>query len=52
MTRTGDRGRPFQLSAYPQTNLVQRYRVWAGVYVAGFFLLGSATLWLFNVRFG
>ncbi|OGI44010.1 MAG: hypothetical protein A2V92_06610 [Candidatus Muproteobacteria bacterium RBG_16_65_31] len=49
---TNDSSRPYILSAYPQADIVKRYRLWAGLYGAGFFLLGGAGVWLFNTRFG
>jgi len=49
---TNDSSRPYILSAYPQADIVKRYQLWAGLYGAGFFLLGSAGGWLFNTRFG
>ncbi|MFQ5995142.1 MAG: GIDE domain-containing protein [Acidiferrobacterales bacterium] len=52
LTRTNNRRRPFLLSAYPQAEIINRYRRWAALYGAGFFVLGTATVWLFNTRFG
>jgi hypothetical protein len=52
ISRTGDRARPFLLSAFPQSELITRYRIWAGLYFAGFFFLGCTALWVFNERFG
>lgn len=48
---TGDPSRPYLLSAYPQSRLIQRYRRGALGYVLLFFAAGSAALWLFNARF-
>ncbi|MDH3669889.1 MAG: E3 ubiquitin ligase family protein [Gammaproteobacteria bacterium] len=52
MTRTNDRTRPYIISAYPQEDLVKSYHRWAMLYGVGFFVLGSAGLWLFNTRLG
>ncbi|MFQ5935061.1 MAG: GIDE domain-containing protein [Acidiferrobacterales bacterium] len=52
MTRPAERRRPYLLSAYPQTDLIKRYRQWAAVYGVAFFLLGSAAAWLLTNRFG
>jgi hypothetical protein len=52
LTRTNDRNRPFLLSAFPQRDLIKRYRLWALLYGAGFFALSSAGIWLSNTRFG
>lgn len=52
LSRTDDTRRPYILSAHPQAHLVKRYRVTAALYGAGFFLLGVATVWVFNTRFG
>jgi hypothetical protein len=43
--------RPFLLSAYPQHHLAQRYRLGTALYLALFFLAGSAAVWVFNTRF-
>ncbi len=43
--------RPFLLSAYPQRQLARRYRLGTALYVALFFLAGSAAVWVFNTRF-
>jgi hypothetical protein len=50
--RTGDRSRPFLLSAHPQSRLARRYRWQAILGSAGFFAAGALALWLFNTRFG
>lgn len=52
LSRTSDTRRPYILSAYPQAHLVKRYRMAAALYGTGFFLLGIAAVWAFNVRFG
>ena len=52
MTAAGDRKRPYLLSAHGQSALVKHYRLWLILYGLGFFVAGSAALWLFNVRFG
>ncbi len=52
LSRTDDTRRPYILSAYPQAHLVQRYRVTAALYGAGFLLLGIVAVWLFNTCFG
>ena len=46
LTRTNDRNRPFLLSAFPQRDLIKRYRLWALLYGAGLFALSSAGIWL------
>lgn len=43
--------RPFLLSAYPQRDLAQRYRLGTALYLVLFFLAGSAAVWVFNTRF-
>jgi len=48
----GDRTRPFLLSAFPQETLIRRYAVRALLTGSGFFLAGSAAVWIYNVRFG
>ena len=52
LAQTGDRARPFLLSAYPQSELIARLRLRAGAHLAGFFALGCSALWVFNARFG
>lgn len=52
LARPADRQRPFLLSAYRQTHLVKRYRVWAVAYGVGFFVLSILAVWVFNTRFG
>lgn len=37
MSRTGDRTRPYLLSAYSQSDLIKRHRIWAGLHLAVFF---------------
>lgn len=51
LAQAHDSGRPYILSAFPQTQLVKRYRLYSLLYSAGFFLLGVAAVWLFNMRF-
>ena len=51
LARPADR-RPFLLSAYRQTHLVKRYRIWAAAYGIGFFALSILAVWAFNTRFG
>jgi hypothetical protein len=48
---TRDRSRPYILSAFTQKELAGRYRLWAMLYAGGCFLLGIATVWVFNARF-
>jgi E3 Ubiquitin ligase len=48
---TRDRARPYILSAFTQSEIVKRFRRWAMLYAAGCFLLGLATVWVFNARF-
>lgn len=43
--------RPFLLSAYPQRHLARRYRLGTALYLALFFLAGSAAVWVYNARF-
>jgi hypothetical protein len=52
LARPADRRRPFLLSAYRQTHLIKRYRIWAVAYGIGFFALSILAVWVFNVRFG
>ncbi len=49
---THDRARPFILSAFPQRQLVQRYRWAAALYGAGLFVFGAVGIWMFHARFG
>lgn len=46
-----DRHRPYILSAFTQTELATRYRLWALLHGVGFFVFGAMALWLFNLRF-
>ncbi len=48
---TRDRSRPYILSAFTQTELAKRYRLRAMLYAGGCFLLGLATVWVFNAKF-
>jgi len=48
---THDRHRPYILSAFTQTEIARRYRLWALLYAAGCFLLGLAAVWVFNAKF-
>jgi hypothetical protein len=48
---TRDRSRPYILSAFTQKELAGRYRLWAMVYAGACFLLGLATVWIFNAKF-
>ncbi|MDX1488402.1 MAG: GIDE domain-containing protein [Acidiferrobacterales bacterium] len=52
LARPADRQRPFLLSAYRQTHLIKRYRIWAVAYGAGFVALSTLAVWVFNTRFG
>jgi hypothetical protein len=52
LTHPRDGQRPFILSAWPQKDLIARKRRYAALYGAGFFALGIAAVWLYNVRFG
>lgn len=45
-----DRRRPFILSAYREDEIVQRYRWYAILLASGFLGLGSAAIWIFNLR--
>ncbi len=49
---TRDSARPFIVSAYPQQQLIQRYRWAAMFYGLGFFAAGSIGIWLAHARFG
>jgi len=49
---TRDRSRPYILSAFTQSELTKRYRLWAMLYAGSCFLLGLAAVWIFNARFG
>ncbi|MDO8682549.1 MAG: hypothetical protein Q7N50_03610, partial [Armatimonadota bacterium] len=49
---TRDRARPYILSAFTQTELTKRFRLWAMLYAGSCFLLGLAAVWVFNARFG
>jgi hypothetical protein len=48
---TRNHQRPYLLSAFTQDELAKRYRRWAAFYAAGCFLLGWATVWVFNAKF-
>ena len=48
---THDHVRPYILSAFTQTEIVKRFRRWAMLYATACFLLGLATVWVFNARF-
>jgi E3 Ubiquitin ligase len=42
--------RPYLLSVYPQDALIKRYKLRAGASLAGFFVAGSAAVWMAAVR--
>ncbi len=42
--------RPYLLSVYPQHELIKRYKLKAGGCLAGFFVAGSAAVWMATVR--
>jgi hypothetical protein len=48
---TRDGSRPYILSAFTQKELTKRYRLWAMLYAGACFLLGLATVWVFNAKF-
>jgi len=48
---THSSNRPYLLSAFSQGELAKRYQRWAAFYAAGCFLLGLATVWVFNAKF-
>jgi hypothetical protein len=48
---TRDGSRPYILSAFTQTELTKRYKLWAALYAGGCFFLGLATVWVFNAKF-
>jgi hypothetical protein len=48
---TRDGSRPYILSAFTQTELTKRYKLWAALYAGSCFLLGLATVWVFNTKF-
>lgn len=52
LSRPADSRRPYLLSAYPQTQLVRRYRIWASVYGGVFAVLAIIAVWAFKTRFG
>jgi hypothetical protein len=52
LSRPADRRRPYLLSAYPQTQLVRKYRIWASVYGVAFAALAIIAMWVFKTRFG
>jgi len=52
LSRPADSRRPYLLSAYPQTQLVRRYRIWASVYGVVFAALAIIAVWAFKTRFG
>ena len=51
LSRTLSRRRPYLLSTHPQTGLARRYKLYAGVALAAFFVFGTVAVWLLNVRF-
>jgi hypothetical protein len=51
LTHPRDGDRPYLLSAYPQTELLQRLRWQLTATAAGFLLLGGAAVWGYSVRF-
>ena len=48
---TRDGSRPYILSAFTQAELTKRYKLWAALYAGICFLLGLATVWVFNAKF-
>jgi hypothetical protein len=52
MTATGDRNRPFIISAYPQEHVLRRYYWRALGYGLAFFAAGSVATWVVATRFG
>ena len=52
MTKPRHGNRPFLLSVIPQHELVRRYRRWALLSLAGFFLLGGTVVWALTLRLG
>ena len=48
---TRDGSRPYILSAFTQTELTKRYKLWAALYAGGCFFLGLAAVWVFNAKF-
>lgn len=46
-----DRRRPYLISAYHESEIIKRYRLFAIALAAGFLVLGSTALWIFNLRF-
>lgn len=51
LSQTNSRRRPFLLSAYPEYNLVKRFRYFAIGAICGFFMFGSIAAWMFTTRF-
>jgi hypothetical protein len=49
--RPDDTRRPFLISAYNQKEIIRRYRLYSALMAIGFFSLGVAALWIFNLRF-
>lgn len=45
-----DRRRPYLISAYRETEIVKRYRIFSALFATGFLGLGSAAVWIFNLR--
>ena len=48
---TRDSSRPYILSAFTQSELTKRYKLWAALYAGACFLLGLAAVWVFNAKF-
>lgn len=51
VSRPDDRGRPYLISAFHESEIVKRYRLFAVALAFGFFALGGSALWIFNLRF-
>lgn len=48
--RPDDRRRPYLISAYREAEIVKRYRLFSVLFAGGFLGLGSAAVWIFNLR--
>jgi len=46
-----DSRRPYLISAYSESQIVKRYRLFAMILGVGFLVLSGSALWIFNLRF-
>jgi hypothetical protein len=51
ISRPHDLRRPYLISAFHESEIIKRYRLFAVALAFGFLTLGSFALWIFNLRF-